>query len=125
VTSSAGEVAMPAHGNITLTGNSVNIDTTSGVINAGTHTVTVVEKTAGTAINLGSASSSTQLGITNAELNRITAGTINIGDTNAGTFTVSAAIQHIGDAILNLTTGRNIVFNSGTSLTSNNGNLAL
>jgi hypothetical protein len=125
VGASGGKVATTGNGNITLTGDSLNIDTTNGVINAGTHMVTVVEKTAGTAINLGSASSSTQLGITNAELNRITAGTINIGDTNAGTFTVSAAIQHTGDANLNLTTGNDLLFNLSTSLKSNNGNLTL
>src|SRR5262249_18916889 len=61
--------------------------------------------------------------LSQAELDNIFAGTINIGDTITGTITISADIQHANDANFVVTTGRNIVFNSGTGWTSDAGNL--
>jgi hypothetical protein len=61
--------------------------------------------------------------LTDAEVDSITAGTINLGDDNTGDVTVSAPIQHAGDANLVLTSGHWLTVNS--SLTSVNGNVTL
>jgi fibronectin-binding autotransporter adhesin len=71
-----------------------------GIIDAGSGVATLRPRTAGTLINLGGADvlagSPLTLGLTNAELGRITAGTLNIGDSDSGTITVSASIQQFG-----------------------------
>src|SRR5262249_49104541 len=64
-----------------------------GAINAGTRTVTLLTKTASRPINLGSEVAGS-LSLTEAELDRITAGTLVIGRNDAtasGAITVSAA----------------------------------
>ncbi len=109
----------------TLTADGINIAAGSA-INAGSHAVTLKTKTTNGSIgiNIGGSDSATQLGLSNAELNRITAGTIVIGDDDTpNTITVSAAIQHSGDANIGVVTGRNIVMNSGSSWTTVNGDL--
>ena len=75
-----------------LIANNIIIDP-AATINASTNTVTVRQRTSSTLIDVGGADvSTTTLGLTDAELDRVTAGTINIGDTNSGAITVSAAI---------------------------------
>jgi hypothetical protein len=68
-----------------ITVNADKIDLTSGTPSVQTTTsVTLRQKTFGQLINLGAADSGTTLGLTNAELNRITAATVKIGDVNSG-----------------------------------------
>jgi len=80
---------------ITITADSAAIDGTSSV-NSGLGSTTIRTRTAGTQVNLGGADvlsgSPLVLGLTNAEINRITAGTLVIGDTASGNMTISAAI---------------------------------
>lgn len=80
-------------GNVTFIADSIDIGATLPVISAGSGQVTLKQKTAGTAIQLGVADSAGTLGITNAELNRITASTVQIGDTDSGWIDVSEVIS--------------------------------
>src|SRR5439155_15657265 len=84
-------------------------------------------KTNGTAINLGGADASGTLGLLDAELDRITAGAINIGDVNSGTITISNVIDRAAATNLSLTTGtgKNIDFTGTGSLNSLGGNVTL
>src|SRR5262249_58731381 len=107
---------------VDLAGNNIAVNF---ALSAGTNAVTLHPRTAGNAVNLGGADAAGTLGLTDAELDRVTAGTITIGDAATATITVTAAIQHAGDANLLVTTGRNIVMNPGSSLTTNAGNLTL
>ena len=76
---------------ITLTADSMAFDPTSVVSSTGT--VTLQNKTAGVAINLGTETTG-QLSLTDAELDRVTAGTLVIGRSgvNPGVITVSNAL---------------------------------
>ena len=94
---------------------------TDSTINAGAGTVTVKQRTNGTAINLGTYSVSS-FGVSDAGLDHITCGTLNIGDANSGDITVSAAISPAGAPLVNLITGGSIKNTnaSGTTLTVTN-----
>jgi hypothetical protein len=109
---------------ITITANSVEI-VSGASINSGTGTTTIRPRTAGTLINLGGADASGILGLTSAELNLITAGTLVIGrnDIAMGTVTVSSAIAPANAAALQIITARNIVVSA--NLTSGSGGLTL
>ena len=67
------------------------------------------------------------LGLTDAELDRITAGSILIGDANSGPITVSAAITRSAATNLNLTTAtnKNITFDASGAIDANSGNVTL
>jgi len=115
--------------NVTLTGASnsfvadtMDITNTSVTINAGANALTLRPKTNGTLINLGGADSATQLGLTDTELDVITAGTLNIGDANSGAMTVSSSITRPSLTNLSLNSGANIDV-SGGSLNSGGGNV--
>jgi hypothetical protein len=69
---------------------------------------TLRPKTAGQAINLGGADAAGTLGLTAAELNRITAGTLRIGDSTAGLITISQAISPSGTSTLDLVSGAGV-----------------
>ena len=87
------KISTANNADLTLVGDRIEFDTTSSHVSAGTGTVNLKPQTAGLAINLGDSNSSTQLGFTGAEFTRITAGTINFGDTLAytGAVTISSA----------------------------------
>src|SRR5262249_34394965 len=60
-----------------------------------------------------------QLGLTNAELGTIKAGTLNVGDARTGTITVNTAVSLANVAALNLTTSAaaSVVFNGPLAVT--------
>ena len=64
-----------------------------GTINAGTNTVILEPKTAGTAIRLGSPKVDGSLCLSDAELDKITAGRLIIGSATAGAITIAADID--------------------------------
>ena len=128
---------------ITLTADSMAFDTTSVVSSTGT--VTLQNKTAGVAINLGTETAG-QLSLTDAELDRVTAGMLVIGrsDINPGVITVSnaltlpstvSALQLIGPAGITLnnnvtTTGSQtytgaVTLGANSTLNAGNGNILL
>jgi hypothetical protein len=82
-------------GTITVAADSMNISTTGVMIDAGTHAVTLRQKTFGTAIDVGSAVDTTPntLELSDGELDVIIASKVTIGDAQSGPITVSAFIS--------------------------------
>ncbi|MDY6983629.1 MAG: hypothetical protein SV422_11120, partial [Pseudomonadota bacterium] len=97
---------------IELSADSLRIVDTVGAIAAGTNTVTLKPKTAGTLIDLGGADSATTLGLSDAELDRITAGTLVVGDNQSGNLTVSTAISRAAATDISLRSGGTLTFNA-------------
>ncbi|VTS07656.1 autotransporter-associated beta strand repeat-containing protein [Tuwongella immobilis] len=89
-------ISSSSNANLSITTDSLGIDAT-GQIQTGTGTLTIRPRTAGTNINLGGADvlsgSPLTLGLTLAELSRITAATLQIGDATTGSITVSQAVN--------------------------------
>lgn len=113
-----GQIMGTASGStVTLIGDSMDLQSSTS-INAGTNNVVLKTRTAGTLINLGGADvlsgSPLTLGLTDAELDGIIAGTLQIGDASSGTITVSAAITHGNH--LSLTTGGGITVNQSVTM---------
>lgn len=81
-------------GNINLVADQMAVNANATTQSASAGTVTLTPLTATKPIGLGSVDSASLLGLTDAELDRITAGTLRIGDgTNSGNITVNAAIS--------------------------------
>jgi filamentous hemagglutinin family protein len=120
---------------ITLSTDSLNLDTTGGAganINAGTNTVTLQNRSSGVLVNIGGSdvgnttATSRTLGLTNAELNRITAGNLLIGNNTAGNLTVSSATTLATErGNIELVTGGNIVLSSNLETTGTSRSLTL
>ena len=103
---------------VTLTADSMAFDATSVVSSTGT--VTLQNKTAGVAIDLGTETAG-QLSLTDAELDRVTAGTLVIGRDDAflsGAITVSNAISRAAGNLTLL--GRNIEITADLSTVTGN-----
>ncbi len=113
---SAGAITSGSDASITLTADSVNL-VSSTSIDSGSGTTTLRTRAAGTKIDLGGADvlsgSPLTLGLTNDEINRITAGTIVLGKSDSGKFTVSADITRSASANLELRSGNDIVVSGG------------
>ena len=101
-------VSTTGTGNILLKSDRINIVSTTQV-NAGLNTVTLVQKSNGKAITLGAADSASSVGITDAELDRITAGTVIIGNASSGAIAVNEIISPA--AYKTLSFGNNVTFN--------------
>ncbi len=124
VLASSGTITTATNGgSITVRGDSM--DLAGGTINAGSNTVTLTPKTSGTAINLGGADAAGTLGLTDAELDVITAGTLVIGrnDIATGTVTVTSAVAPALANALSVITARDIIVNA--NLTGGSGGLGL
>ena len=100
-------------GSITVVADSMDINTTDGTINGGANAVTLRQNTNGTLIDLGGADASGTLGLTDAELDRVTAGTLNIGNSGSGTITVSADITRAVATNMALTSDGDVVISGG------------
>ncbi|MBX7211996.1 MAG: hypothetical protein K1X78_27065 [Verrucomicrobiaceae bacterium] len=97
---------------LTFNADSMFFDT-GATIDAGTSIVTLRQKTNGTQINLGGADAAGVLGLTDAELDHVTAATLNIGDANTGMITISAAISRAAITNMNFASGADIVQQAG------------
>ncbi|HMC72482.1 MAG TPA: Calx-beta domain-containing protein, partial [Mycobacteriales bacterium] len=117
-----------ATGPIMIIANNENLDGGSGTVNVQTTgAVTFKQRTSNVAINLGGGDvigGSPTLGLSNAEINKVNAPTINFGDGNSGAITVSAGITRPAPTELNLTSGGAINLNAG-ALDSDGGNVTL
>ena len=103
-----------ATGGLTFVSNSMSFDTANTTIQT-TGTATFRQATNGTAIDLGSTSGvGSSLNLSDAELDRVTAATVQIGDVNSGAISVSAAISHANH--LSLTTGAGVSGSAGLTL---------
>jgi hypothetical protein len=114
-------------GALTLTGNSFSL---AGPVSAGASgTVNLVPRSSGVALNLGLAADTAggPIALTSAELNQITAGTINLGNATGGPLTVSAPIALPAGSDLNVisaaggsltpsATGTDVTVGAGKSL---------
>ena len=98
-------------GLITLTADDVALDATSTLVATGT--VSIQPQTASRAIDLGT-NTAGSLGLTDAELDRITAGTLQIGTANSGPLTVSADITRLAATAMVLTSHADIVVGGGS-----------
>ena len=112
---------------IAIVSNSVSI---LGLV-ATQGTVSITPLLTGIAINLGEEDTLTggvlSLGLTDAELDRVTAGTINIGDANSGPITFSTNIDRATSTNLNFTAGsdHNINFSSFALNAGTDGDVSL
>ncbi len=80
-------------GTITVIADLIDISTSGVTIEAGANTVTLKPKTLGQLVDLGAADSASTLGLTDGELDVITAGTLQIGDAQSGPISISAVIS--------------------------------
>ena len=118
--------ALTASGAITLAADKMAVN---AAISASGQTVTL-KPVAGDAINLGSTGGSltNTLELSVAELDRVSAGTIQIGDSNSGAIRISDAISRPVATNVSVTTGGNnsVTFiGSSASLDANGGNVTI
>jgi uncharacterized repeat protein (TIGR01451 family) len=109
-----GSILITGTGALEMIADTMNIQAAS-VNNVGTSAATLRQKTNSRAINLGGADSAAQLGLTDAELDRITGSTINVGNSNSGAITQSAAVSLPATGA-----PRNVVLTSPSGITVNN-----
>src|SRR5690606_156487 len=104
-------------GGVTLVADNMDI---IGTIDSGTNITTLRQFEAGTLIDVGGADAAGTLGLSDVELDRITStGGIQIGNTDAGDLTVSAAVNPAASANLRLTTGGAISIDQAVTTSGN------
>ncbi|MDX1969360.1 MAG: hypothetical protein SFV23_19440, partial [Planctomycetaceae bacterium] len=98
-----------------------------GMVSAAGQSVTLISGSAGDAVNLGSGVDSTAdtLELSDAELDRITAGTLVVGNASAGVVTISAALSPTNVSTLELITAAAIVDGNATGVEITVASLAL
>ncbi|MDX1967825.1 MAG: hypothetical protein SFV23_11685 [Planctomycetaceae bacterium] len=120
VVEGGGAMTHSANGDVTLIANSMSFDGSSN-IGAGTGAVMLLQLTSGVAIDLGAAADTVggPLAFSDAELDRITAGELQIGDANSGAITVSSDITLTNNApVLCLTTDSTVTATAGGIIVS-------
>ena len=109
-------------GTITLATDSLRIDATASVAASASSSVTIRQYTNGANIDLGGVDSAGTLGVSDNELNTITAGTVMIGDTNSGDINVSSTINVADNTtpipVLKLVTGAAITGSGSLTVNS-------
>ena len=122
-TVNAGRISTGSNNAITLTADRMAFGG-SAIISSGTGATTLVQHTNGALIDLGAADSATTLGLTDAELDRVTCGTLVIGDSNSGSITVSAPVTRTTSTAMQLISAADILI-SGGQIDTAGGNLLL
>jgi uncharacterized delta-60 repeat protein len=92
-------------GNVTIASDRIFIDGVNATIDAGLNKVTLLQRTAGRTISLAGSDDANQLGLLDNELDRITAGTLEIGDTATGTIVQVGGISRPASTAIVLTNG--------------------
>lgn len=116
VVSSSGAITTAANGgDVTLNANSMRLVDLATISASATDSVIIRQLTGNVPINLGSAAdiANGPLSLSDAELDRVTAGTIVIGDTQSGAITVTAEITHLANGNVHLVGGSDIVIRGG------------
>lgn len=114
VTVASGVAVHSNNGSISLTGLDLNL---AGTVNSGTARTTLGNSTAGRAIDVGT-NTPGEIGLTQAELNNVTAAVLQIGTATAGPINISAAITNpAGWTTLTLLNGGTITEAAAGSLT--------
>lgn len=109
---------------ITFESNNIDIHPTNGTVNAGSGTVVFKGRTAGHALDLGGADAAGILGLSDAELDRVTAGSLIIGGPASGNITVSADITRPASTNMQLLSNGSVIFTGG-GINTNDGTLLL
>jgi hypothetical protein len=105
---------VPNGGDITLAADTIRIFDTASVKTLGTAAVHIQTKTPGAAIQLGGPDAPGVLGLTSAELGRVSTGTIEIGKADSGPITFANGIARISDAVnFRLISGADIALQAG------------
>lgn len=119
-TGTAGRITTGNHNLILINTDSLSVGS-AGTLSSGTGNMMINTRSTGTLINLGGvdvlSGSPLTLGLTDAELDRITAGSLQIGSSNSGSITVSSAITH--DNSLSLSTGGGLTVNNAITMALN------
>ncbi len=119
---SLGAIASGSDAPITITADSLSFTGTSlGVISSGAGTTAIRTRTPGTLVSLGGADvlngSPLTLGLADAELDRITAGTLRIGNSISGAMSITSHISPAGTDTLHLISGGTISQSNGVVIT--------
>lgn len=110
--------AIVSTGPVTLTADNIDI---TAAINVGANTVTLQPLTALRAVDLGGPDSATALGLTDAELDFVTAGVLQIGNATTGQVDNTAAITQAGSGYTTLSiTSASSIVNAGGSIAGTN-----
>jgi hypothetical protein len=106
-------------GGVTLTGDNISVTGGGGGgVNAGTGTATLQPFQDGTLINLGGPDAANTLGLTDGELDNVTAGVVRVGNADAGSISITDAISPFATNQLELVTGASILdMHGGPDLT--------
>jgi trimeric autotransporter adhesin len=94
-----------ANHDITLTADNLDVQRQ---IDAGSGTVTLQPLSAGRVIDLGGADTALHLGLTDTELDQVTAGILRVGNGASGTISMTSPVSPAGTSQLELTTGADI-----------------
>ncbi|WP_431854354.1 filamentous hemagglutinin N-terminal domain-containing protein, partial [Azospirillum sp.] len=110
--------SVTAGGTTTLTADRMAL---GSALTAAGRTVTLQSTTSGRAIDLGSETdAASALELSDTELDRVTAGTLRIGNSGAGAITVSAAVSPANAATLSLITGQGVSQSGSGAITATN-----
>jgi len=118
-----GLIGSGGNADVTLIADSLHFfgSPTFGRVDAGTGTVTILPRTAGTLVNLGGADVTSSmpltLGLSDLELDRVTAGEIVIGDETTGVIRVSSEISRPSSTDMQLISGDDLVISGGQIIT--------
>ena len=116
LTISAG-AAVSGTGGVTYTADNMTL---TGTTTAGATIATLQPNTAGQFVNLGGADAAGTLGLTDAELDTVTAGTLRVGRANSGNMTISAALTPGGSTTLSLISDGAVSQTAGSTITETN-----
>ncbi len=103
-------ISTSGRGNVHVTADSMVF---VGGIDAGGNLVSLAPASAGTTINLGGSDAVGILGLTDAELDRITAGTLRVGGDGSGAITVTADVTRPASTDLELVSGSDVILSGG------------
>ena len=93
--------------------------TLTGALSANGQTVVLKQKTNGTLIDLGGADAAGTLGLTDGELDNVTASQLDIGNASSGAITVSADVSPANVTTVHLRTGAGVTGTVGGIVASN------
>jgi hypothetical protein len=116
----AAETGLTLHGALTTTLGAIALNADSvlldSVASLSASSVQITTFTPGRAIHLGTADAATHLGLTDAELDRITTAALTIGNATSGAITVSEDVSRVSATALQLNSATEINFTTGRLL---------
>ena len=109
--------AVTGTGGVTYTADNMTL---TGATTATGAIATLQPNTGGQLVNLGGADAGGTLGLTDAELDTVAAGTLRVGRANSGNMIISASLTPAGATTLSLISGSNVTENAGATITETN-----